>query len=91
MQQVRQAGLAPAEPSGTDPPVAAHASQVEAQARQEKSKLNRLRPKSKGPIADKAARRPESGAPAVPKWWDNHLISLYKLNCSCHLWVDPTQ
>lgn len=39
MQQVKQAALAPAEPSGADQSVAARASQVEAQARQEKSKL----------------------------------------------------
>jgi hypothetical protein len=39
MQQVKQAVLAPAEPSGADQSVAARASQVEAQARQEKSKL----------------------------------------------------
>jgi hypothetical protein len=39
MQQVKQAALAPAEPSGTDQAVAARAGQVEAQARQEKNKL----------------------------------------------------
>ena len=37
MQQVRRAALAPAEPSGTDRAVAAQASQVEAQARMEKT------------------------------------------------------
>lgn len=37
MQQVRRAALAPAQPSGTDRAVAAQASQVEAQARVEKS------------------------------------------------------
>jgi len=39
MQQVKRAALAPAEPSGADQAVAAQASQVEAQARQEKGKL----------------------------------------------------
>lgn len=39
MQQVKRAALAPAEPSSTDRAVAAQAGQVEAQARQEKQKL----------------------------------------------------
>jgi hypothetical protein len=39
MQQVKRAALAPAEPSGADQSVAARASQVEAQARQETSKF----------------------------------------------------
>jgi hypothetical protein len=37
MQQVRRAALAPSQPSGTDRAVAAQASQIEAQARMEKS------------------------------------------------------
>ena len=37
MQQVRRVALAPAEPSGTDRAVAAQASQIEAQARMEKT------------------------------------------------------
>jgi hypothetical protein len=37
MQQVRRAALAPSEPSGTDRAVAAQASQIEAQARMEKT------------------------------------------------------
>lgn len=39
MQQVKRAALAPAEPSGTDRAVAAQAGRIEAQARQEKTKL----------------------------------------------------
>jgi len=37
MQQIRRAALAPSQPSGTDRAVAAQASQVETQARMEKS------------------------------------------------------
>jgi len=39
MQQVRRAALAPANPSGTDRSVAARASQIEAQARQQKTQM----------------------------------------------------
>ena len=41
MQQVKRAALAPAEPSGTDRAVAAQAGKVEAQARQEKIKIEK--------------------------------------------------
>ena len=41
MQQVKRAALAPAEPSGTDRAVAAQAGRIEAQARQEKTKLEK--------------------------------------------------
>jgi len=41
MQQVKRAALAPAEPSGTDRSVAAQAGKIEAQARQEKTKLDK--------------------------------------------------
>ena len=40
MQQVRAAALAPAQPSGTDRAVAAQATQIEAQARMERSQTN---------------------------------------------------
>ncbi len=40
MQQVRRAALAPAQPSGTDRAVAAQASQIEAQARMERTQEN---------------------------------------------------
>ena len=41
MQQVKRAALAPAEPSGTDRAVAAQAGKIEAQARQEKIKIEK--------------------------------------------------
>lgn len=44
MQQIRAAALAPAQPSGTDRAVAAQASQLEAQARMEKSQGERTGP-----------------------------------------------
>lgn len=52
MQQVRQAALAPAQPSGTDRAVAAQASQIEAQARMELIQKNKEAKNEKQPAFD---------------------------------------
>jgi hypothetical protein len=65
MQQVKRAALAPAEPSGTDRAVAARAGQIEARARQEKTRQeNAERAEEQnsmqnvGSLPTSAARRP---------------------------------
>ena len=65
MQQVKRAALAPAEPSGTDRSVAARAGQIEARARQEKTRQeNAERAEEQnsmqnvGSLPTSAARRP---------------------------------
>ena len=61
IQQVKPAALAPAEPSGADQFVAAQASQVEAKARQNKSK----REQADNP-AEKAGDHQDHQAPGAP-------------------------
>lgn len=61
MQQVRAAALAPAEPSGADRSVAAHASQVEARARAQLASQG-TGPTAKGPGASEAPDE-RSGSP----------------------------
>ena len=59
MQQVKRAALAPADPSSTDRAIAARASQIEAQARQEKNRLESLA------AADKEQEDQQGGAQPV--------------------------
>lgn len=65
MQQIKRAALAPAEPSSTDRAVAAQAGKIEAQARQEKNRLERIGQETDDPAA--ASNVPVSGTlPVLP-------------------------
>lgn len=65
MQQVKQAALAPAEPSGADQAVAARAGQVETRARQEKIKLEAAEVDSQKPH-DRQGRQAPGANTAMP-------------------------
>jgi len=74
MQQVRRAALAPANPSGTDRSVAARASQIESQARQQKTEMEK---------ADREMERVESPQlvkPGVEYGYTNAAAAIESVN-----------
>lgn len=66
MQQVRRAALAPSQPSGQDRAVAAQASQIEAQARMEKSQHMDEGYNGQDRAADSTAAPDRTAAPPTP-------------------------